>query len=198
MRKGPLNLLELRHRITLDEYHRMAEAGIFTEDDSIELLEGILIQKSPKTPAHAASTDLFGMIFARLIPDGWFWSSGNPMPIPEADSEPEPDIQIVRGRPRDYSSQGHGPRDVALVIEVAETSYAYESGLKLQVYARAAVLISWIVDLDRRVLEVFTEPTGPAPQAFYRQHRIYEPDDEVPLVLDGRKVARLNVRDILP
>jgi hypothetical protein len=84
------------------------------------------------------------------------------------------------------------------VVEVADSSLAIDSGEVLQTYAREAIPVDWIVNLPKRRIEVYTEPSGSAAAPSYRGQRSYGPDDEVPVVLDGREVGRIAVRDVLP
>lgn len=187
-------ILDRRHRITVAEYQRMAEAGVFDPESRLELLEGVLVEKMTKNPPHVLAADLIGDLLHRVVPEGYFPSMGNPVSIEERDSQPEPDAQIVRGSPRDYAGRRRGPGDAALVIEVADTSYVTDRRVKWLLYAAAGVPVFWLLDLRRRVLEVHTDP---APEG-YRTLQTLGPDEEVSLVLDGREVARFPVRDILP
>jgi Uma2 family endonuclease len=194
----PPSLLDIRHRITVAEYHRMAKAEIFGPEARIELIEGLLVQKVLKTPVHAVTTDLIGALFHRLLVPGFFITRATPLTIEERDSEPEPDAMVIRGAIRDYANRPRTPADAALVIEVADTSYRTDRFTKYAIYAAAKVPIYWIVDLNRSRLELHTEPRGEGETAHYAQTRLLDPTDEVPLVLDGREVARFAVRDILP
>ena len=119
-------------------------------------------------------------------------------PVTTADSEPEPDVYVIRGRPEDY--QDHQPlaRDALLVVEVAESTLAQDRGLKKSIYAEAGIPVYWIVNLVDRQIEVFTQPTGPTEQPTYANCEIIPADGEVPVIIDGREVARLKVADILP
>ncbi len=191
-------LLEHRHRIRDEEYHRMAEAGVFRPDARFELINGVLVEKMTKNPPHTVATDLMTRVLQRVVPNGWFLSLRNPVRIPEIDSEPEPDGKIVRGDPRDSQGRGVVPGDLGLVIEVADRSDAYDRGVKWEIYARSSIPTDWLLNLKTRVLEVYTDPTGPMDPAFYRASRIHGPDDEVPLILDGQEVARFAVCDLLP
>lgn len=192
------SLLEFRHRITVAEYQRMADIDLFSDRAPIELIEGVLVRKMTIKPPHIIACELLLQTLTALVPRGWFLSMGNPMPVPEDDSEPEPDVQIIRGGPRDYRDRKHGPNDAALAIEVADSSYAFDRGVKLRVYARAGLPVYWIVDLNRRVIEVFTEPAGAGAEASYRRLSVHGPAEDVPLILDGREVARLSPQDVLP
>ena len=195
---GPL--LDFRHRITVEEYHRMAEAGVFGPEPRLELLEGVLIDKMTKNPPHVVATDVLGELLHHLLSrgSGYCISMGNPVTIEDRDSEPEPDAMILRGNLRDYTSRNRTPAEAALVIEVANTSYAYDRYSKWVTYAGARVPIYWIVDLGRRRLEIHSGPAGQAETAYYGLTRILGQDDEVALVLDGREIARFAVREILP
>jgi len=191
-------LFERAYRLSVDQYHRMGEAGILGPDDRVELLEGLLVVKMSKNPGHILATDLFEDLLHRLVPAGFFTSMGNPVTIEVRNSEPEPDAQVVRGNPRDYTGRRRGPQDSALVVEVADSSYATDRRSKLAIYAAARVPIYLLLDLNGRRLEAFSDPIGEGQAATYQTHRIYGPDEEVPLILDGREVARFFVRDVLP
>lgn len=182
------------YRLTVEQYHRIAAAGIIPEGAPVELMEGLLVRKMTVHPPHNVAMALLGRWLHRHIPDGWFVSTDTPIALEEQESEPEPDEKIVRGDPRDYSERMPGPGDVALVVEISDTSYRYDRQVKWANYAAAGVPVYWIVDLNRRVLEIHTEhsPEG------YRTVRVLGPDEEAPIVLDGREVARLRVSDILP
>jgi len=194
------SLLDFRHRITVEEYHRMAEAGVFGPEPRLELLEGVLIDKMRKNPPHVLATNLLGDLFHHLRPrgSGYCISMGNPVTIEDRDGEPEPDAMILRGNLRDYTGRRRTPADVALVIEVASTSYAFDRSSKWVTYAGARVPIYWIVDLGRRRLEIHSGPAGQGETAYYGLTQILGQDDEVALVLDGREIARFAVREILP
>ncbi|MGO8898310.1 MAG: Uma2 family endonuclease [Isosphaeraceae bacterium] len=144
------SLLDFRHRITVEEYHRMAEAGVFGPEPRLELLEGVLIDKMTKNLPHVVATDLLGELLHHLLPrgSGYFISMGNPVTIEDRHGEPEPDAMILRGNLRDCTSRNRTPADAALVIEVANTSYAYDRFSKWVTYAGARVPIYWIVDLS--------------------------------------------------
>lgn len=191
-------LLDRLYRLSVEQYDRMTEVGILGPDDRVELLEGVIIKKMTKNSPHMVASTILTQLMVRILPDGWFLSVENPVSIPERASEPEPDAQVVRGHHRDYLVRKPGPRDVGLFIEIAESSYPEDRGRKWALYARSSVPVYWIVNLNARRLEVYSDPTGEAEAASYRQARSYGSGDEVPLVLDGREVARLAVSDLLP
>ena len=183
-------------RFSVDQYHAMIRAGILTEDDPVELLEGWLVTKMPKNPPHSVVTQLTREALARILPSGWYVDAQEP--ITTADSEPEPDVMVVRGETRHYLDRHPGPQDVALVIEVADSTLQRDRSLKKRLYAAAGIPVYWIVNLPDSQIEVYTEPSGPGEQLDYRQWQNYGPADTIPVVTEGREVGRLAVRDLLP
>ena len=194
------SLFDVRHRITVEEYHQMIEAGVFGPEPRVELLEGVIVDKMTKKPPHVLATDLLDDLLHHFLPrrSGYFVSMGNPVTIEERDGEPEPDAMVLRGRPRDYAGRRRTPADAALITEVSDTSYRYDRFDKWVTYAAARVPIYWILDLNRGRLEIHSEPAGEGETAYYTHTQILGPDDEVVLILDGREVARFAVREILP
>jgi Uma2 family endonuclease len=183
-------------RFTVQQYHRMIESGVLTENDRVELLAGWIIPKMPHNAAHRIAIPLTQRVLTNVLPANWFL--GVQLPVTTADSEPEPDLAVVRGNPRDYPHGSPGPQDVALLIEVSDTTLSFDRHFKGPLYARALFPVYWIVNLPEGIVEVYTDPSGPTEQPGYRQRQDYGPDDAVPLVLDGREIARIAVRDLLP
>jgi Uma2 family endonuclease len=175
----------------------MIRAGILSENDAVELLEGFLVAKMPKDPQHSLATQLLCDVIAAQLPGGWHVSDQEP--ITTEDSEPEPDVIVVRGERRDYRERPPGPAEIALVIEVANTTLQHDCIIKAALYARAGITIYWIVNLNERQIEVYSEPLiAEAGAAAYQQRQDYVIDDSVPLYLAGRVVAQLPVPEFLP
>jgi Uma2 family endonuclease len=185
------------YRLTVGQYHAMAQAGILDEDAPVELLEGWLVQKMTKKRPHSISMQLAREALDRLLSGrGWYVSVQDP--ITTADSEPEPDLAVVRGKARDYPDRQPGPADVPLVIEVADTTLRTDRGAKKRIYARAGIPVYWIVNLAKRQIEVYTEPVSTARRPDYCQRRNCGPDDRVPVVLEGIEGRSLSVAELLP
>jgi Uma2 family endonuclease len=184
------------YRLTVKQYEAMAEAGILTEDDPIEFLEGWLVEKMTKNPPHLVATALLLNLINRLLPAGWFLTVQDP--IATLHGRPEPDLAVIRGEPRDYLGRRPTAKDIAFVVEVADTSLDQDRGLKKRAYAEVGIVLYWIVNLIDRRIEVYTDPTGPAEEPGYRQRRDIGPADEIPVVLDGNEIGRLPVRELLP
>jgi Uma2 family endonuclease len=183
-------------RLTVEQYHEMITAGILTEDDPVELLEGWLVLKMPKHPPHAVVTRLTQKALDRVVPPGWDVRVQDPLTTDT--SEPEPDVAVTRGDTRDYLDRHPSPKDVAIAIEVSETSLARDRGLKKRIYARARIPVYWIINLINRRVEVYSSPSGPAKKPDYRRCQVLDHDDEVPVIIDGRSVGVLRVSDLLP
>lgn len=184
------------YRLSVDQYHQMIAQGILPENEPIELLEGCLVKQMTKKPPHVVSTGLVQDALTPLLPAGWHLSVQDPVTTEE--SEPEPDIKIVRGHRRDYAAHHPRPEDVALVVEVADTSLAADQGIKKRIYARAGMPYYWILNLLARRLEVYSDPTGPNPAPDYRQRRDFEADDMVAVIVSGHELGRVRVGDLLP
>jgi len=130
-------------RLSVDQYHAMIQAGILTEDDPVELLEGWLVTKMSKNPRHTFVTQLARDVVASLLPPGWYVNAQEP--VTTKDSEPEPDVAVVRGNRRQYIDHHPGPQDIALVVEVADSSLQRDRSLKKRLYAAAGIPVYWIV-----------------------------------------------------
>jgi len=184
------------YRMSLDQYHRLAEAGILG-DARVELIEGVLVAKMSKGQPHIIALALL-IEALRAVPAGWFLAVQDPITLEGSASEPEPDAKVIRGRPRDYAGRRIGPADTTLIVEIADSSLRDDQGVKKAIYAQAAVPAYWIVNIAANRLEVYTDPTGVDPSPDYRRRADLAPGDEVPLVVDGREVARIAVADLLP
>ena len=147
---------------TVAEYHRMAEAGIFTEDDRVELIEGEIVALSPIGSRHAACVKKIASLVRDLLA-GKAIVVGVQDPVRLSDhSEPQPDLSLVRARDDFYASGHPGPDDVLLVIEVADASVMYDRNTKIPLYARSGIPEVWLVDLVTNVVEVNSAPSGSA------------------------------------
>jgi Uma2 family endonuclease len=182
-------------RFTVDEYHRMIQVGVLDETDRVEFLEGCVAEKMPSNPPHDGSIQLAQESLASHIPTEWRIRIQSAVALSE--SEPEPDLTVVRGTSRTYLSRHPGPSDVGLLVEIADSSLSGDRD-KASTYARADIAIYWIVNLLDRQVEVYSVPSGPTASPSYAQQKTYGLGETVPLVLAGVKVADLCVQDLLP
>jgi Uma2 family endonuclease len=183
-------------RLSVEQYHKMMQAGILRSGDPVELLEGWLVVKMSKNPPHVFANSRLHDLLLQMVPTGWFVNSQDP--ITTLESEPEPDASVIRGDRRDFLAGHPTPQDVALIGEVADSSLAYDRGIKKRIYARAAIPIYWIINLEDRFIEVYTDPTGPAEVPDYRGHEVYRENDLVPIILDGKEIGTMEVKSLLP
>ena len=148
-----------RHLISVDAFHRMVETGILGHQDRVELIDGEIIDMSPIGVLHAAIVDVLARHFGRRTGESVFVRCQNPLRLDNI-SEPEPDIAILRPRADFYMTAHPGASDVLLVIEVADTSLAYDLGTKVPLYARHGIPEVWVIDAATRQTRVFRRPVG--------------------------------------
>ena len=148
-----------RRRFTVDEYYRMAEAGILGEDDRVELIDGEVICMTPIGPRHAGYVDRLTRRFLQSLGDRAQVRVQNPVRLGEHD-EPEPDVTLLRPRPDDYTTRHPTPEDVLLVVEVADSTLDFDRRTKARRYAEHGIPELWIVDANpkRRRIFVYRDP----------------------------------------
>ncbi len=146
-------------RFTVAEYYRMAEVGILTEDDRVELIEGEIVRMSPIGSRHAGCVNGCTALFYERFRDVGMVTVQNPVRLDDL-SEPEPDLALVRIRSDHYATAHPTPGDVFLLVEVADTSVGWDRRKKVPLYARSGIPECWLVDLGRDIIDVYREP-GP-------------------------------------
>lgn len=181
-------------RWTRKEYDRMAELGMFSPGDRVQLIEGDILTMAPQNSLHAATIGKTQRALERLFGTNVWVRIQMPL-IVDPDSEPEPDLAVVPGAPADYSD-AH-PRTALLVVEVSDSTLPLDRDRKRAIYARAGVPEYWIINLAERCVEVYRDPVtlrhGPAS---YRTSKKYGASDTVaPLAFPASAMA---VGDLLP
>jgi Uma2 family endonuclease len=183
--------------LTVRQFSKMIDAQVFRDEDHVELLGGLLVDKMTKNDPHDFAIDTLGAILAQALAPGWIARQEKSVVLGRF-WRPEPDIAVARG-PRDrYRDKAPRPVDLAALIEVADTSYSIDRGAKWRKYAAAKIATYWIVNLPLRQIEVYTAPSGRGKSAGYRDVTIHGEDDEVPLIIEGRELVRIKVREVLP
>ncbi len=124
-------------RLCVAQYHTMIKTGVLTGDDPVELLEGWLVTKMPHNPPHTFSAQVLQDILRQILPKDWFVNIQDA--ITTDDSEPEPDAAVIRGSRRDYLEHKPGPQDIALVVEVTDSTLRRDRNLKKRIYAAAGI-----------------------------------------------------------
>lgn len=184
-------------RWTRDEYLHLYELGLF-EGRRVQLLDGEIIEMPPMGPGHATALERTRDAFLPVIGSGYRLRQQVPLSVSES-SDPEPDLAIVAGTADDF--RNHHPATASLVLEISDTTLAFDQGRKLALYAAAGILDYWVLDITGRVLHVYRAPTviaGAAgdPVATYAEHQVIDETGQVsPLVFPSRS---LTVRDLLP
>jgi Uma2 family endonuclease len=179
-----------KRRFTVDEYHRIARAGVLGEDDRVELLEGAIVEMGPIGSRHAACVDRLNRLLSRLVGDGFLVRVQSPLRLGPY-SEPAPDITVLRFRDDFYADAHPGPEDALLVVEVADTSLEIDRGIKCPLYAAAGVPEVWIVDLAGRYVEVRRQP---GKGEYIQQFRVSSGE---PLIAEGLPDLVLGAGDVL-
>jgi Uma2 family endonuclease len=185
---------ESLYRMSVEKYEAMVASGVFTKRDRFELLNGFLVTKMTQYPPHAATCDGLCLTLQSLLPAGWSIRNGRPLRIPSRSSEPEPDVAVVRGGWRQYQARHPEPKDVALLVEVADSSLRDDRTIMARIYGGGGVPVYWIVNLVDRRVEVHREPSATG----YGQIELFAEGTSVPVVIDGVEVGRIAVNDILP
>jgi Uma2 family endonuclease len=183
-------------RLSVAAYHSMIEHGILGSDDPVELLEGLLVTKLQKTLKHRFTKGELHDALRPMIPQDCFLGSQDA--VTTDDSEPEPDISLVRGARRQFARSHPTAENVVLVGEVADVSLDRDRGIKKRIYARAGIAVYWIVNLVDSIIEVYTLPSGPTEIPDYGNRQDFGIADAVPVILDGVEVGRIAVKDVLP
>jgi Uma2 family endonuclease len=178
-------------RLSVQKYEAMVATGAFTESDRFELIEGALVEKMTRRERHATSSEKTRRVIERLLPDGWHARVEQPVRIPDRDSEPEPDLSVARGEPDDYLRHHPGPDDVALVVEVSDSTVAADRALAAT-YLGGGIPVYWLVNVRDRQLEIYTTDAGPD------SPRIAAETETAELVIAGNEVARIAVASLLP
>lgn len=176
-------------RFTRDEYLRMAEADILSEDDPVELIHGQIVEMSPEnTPHRAAIIKINRVLVKALDADQYAVQPQSTLPLDEH-NVPEPDLAVLRGTPDDLMD---GELPVALVVEVADTSLERDRSVKQGLYAQAGIPVYWIANLEARELEVYSDPAD----EHYRERRTLDESDAVAIPVESAE--SLVVSELFP
>lgn len=160
-----------RHRFAAEDYHKMLEAGVLSEDDRVELIGGEIVDMTPIGWRHVRTVNRLTMLLTGAAAgNGYVVSVQNPILLGPRD-EPEPDIAVIRERPEALPAA----EDVALIVEVSETTLAYDRDIKLPLYAEVGIPEVWILDLHGRKVWVHSNP---APNG-YRTSQPVEPGGQL-------------------
>ena len=152
-----MTALPKRKIFTVDEYHKMIDAGVFVGNSDYELIEGEIVKKMTQGDLHIACINRLTRIFSRVLNDDVILSVQNAVVVGDI-SEPEPDVTLLKFREDFYASGKATAEDVFLLIEVSDSTVKYDRDVKIPLYAEAEVPEVWLVNLPRQILEVYTQP----------------------------------------
>ena len=145
-------------RLNVSQYHQMSEAGIFSENDKVELINGEIIEMSPIGRRHTACVNRLNSVFSQLLGKKVIVAVQNPILLNNL-SEPEPDIALLKPRTDFYESGHPQPQDIFLLIEVADSSIEYDRDVKIPLYASSGITEVWLVDIYQQVIIVYRYPS---------------------------------------
>lgn len=149
--------VQTQHRFSVEDYYRMAETGVLRPGKRMELLDGKIIDMSPIGPFHGGLVGRLTRLFSKVAKDRWLVWPQNPLRLDDH-SEPEPDVMLLKPAADDYTTRHPQPKDVFLLIEVADSTLDYDREEKLPAYGRAGIAEVWIVNLPEATIEVYREP----------------------------------------
>jgi Uma2 family endonuclease len=197
--EAPTALHPRFYPFSVAQYHQMAEKGILSAGDRVELLDGRIVMMSPIGPPHRRGVQRLTKLLASRLPADWELMVQQPITL--AHSEPQPDLSVVSAAAAGRSDRHPVSGEIALVVEVADSTLALDRRVKLPIYAEANVPEYWIVNVVDRRVEVYRQPTfvaapGPVAQATYASRQDVIEPDELALTLDGRLVATFAVAEI--
>lgn len=177
------------------QYHKLIDSGIIMEGEPVELLEGYLVEKPMRNPPHEAALRRLTARLQRHL-TAWFVQVQGAISL--ADSEPEPDGAVIRGDETTCDGRLPTAADFGIIIEISDSSLAFDRRDKGRIYARAGIPVYWIINVADRQIEVYSDPDVAAQPPAYRTRTDYKPGDNLPIILDNTATGTLPVNDLLP
>lgn len=147
-----------RLRFTADQYHKLAEIGVLTEDDRVELIDGEIVDMAPIGDRHFGHVNGFTAVFSETFRGRATLHIQNPVRL-GLRREPQPDVVLLRRREDHYRSRMPSPEDVLLLVEIADSSLDYDRNTKVPLYAEAGIVEYWLVNLVDDVILVYRDPS---------------------------------------
>ncbi|MEN0002500.1 MAG: Uma2 family endonuclease [Bacteroidota bacterium] len=162
-------------RFSSADYYRMGDAGIFSGKQRVELINGEIIIMSPVNSPHASTVKTISRLLHKLLGENFLIGVQDPVDLFK-DSDPEPDLSILKSRADNYYTAHPTPDDIVLLIEVADSTLQSDRKTKLPLYAEAGIEVVWIVNLQDQQVEVYQTPVAQR----YKTINIYTKEDEIP------------------
>ncbi len=149
----------LRCKFTVEQYQKMIELGILTKYDRVELIRGEIIEMSPVGTKHAACVRRLSNKLGQSLGNSIILSVQNPVVLND-NSQPQPDVALLKPRDDFYATAHPQPQDIFLLIEVADSTIEYDREEKIPLYAQANIIEVWLVDINEQIVEVYQQPTA--------------------------------------
>jgi hypothetical protein len=184
------------YRLTVRQFEKMIDAGIFRAEDRVELLGGLLIKKMTVNDPHDFAVSELAQQLRGLLTPAWFIREEKSVVLGRH-WRPQPDISVASGPLSKYRRRAPRARDLGLLVEVTDTTYRKDRGWKWEKYAGSKVPVYWIVNIPERRVEVYSSPIGQGESAQYRDCTTHGADQEVPVIIDGQELGRIKVSDIV-
>ncbi len=146
-----------RWHFNVDQYYRLAEAGVLQPDDRVELIEGEIIRMPPIGSPHASRVKRISYILHDVFEERVIVSVQDPVRLNDF-SEPVPDVALLKPRGDFYAARHPAPEDVLLIVEVSDSTILTDRNVKVPLYARAGIPEVWLANLPKQVVEVYSEP----------------------------------------
>jgi Uma2 family endonuclease len=185
------------YRWTLAKFHRLAESGLF-HDRKVMMVDGEILEMPVDNPPHVTGVSLAVQVLQRIFGEGFYVRNQAGMPL-KLDTDPAPDVVVVPGSIRDYAKVHPSPDLIRLIVEVADSTLAYDLGKKSYLYAAAGVPEYWVVDVTASQLHVFREVIADdaSPRGFrYASVQLLNPTDRTaPLATPESSIL---VGDLMP
>lgn len=181
-------------KLSIERYHALIAAGTFTENDQVELLDGVIASKTPKNPRHSSTTRRCDLLLSSLLRGNFHVQ--NQEAITLGNSEPEPDVAIIRGSLGDYADRHPAGSDTMLVVEVSDSSLITDR-YKSQLYAAAMIPEYWIVNLNEQCIEIYTEPDSTDGSSCYRSVETFGIADVFSFRIAGSDLGQIDVAEII-
>jgi Uma2 family endonuclease len=147
-----------RHRFSIEQYERMVEVGVLTEDDRVELIDGEIVEMAPIDPDHSFPVQRLARVFMESLGGRAYVRIQDAIRLPPQ-SEPEPDVVLARPPDDLYRRRHPGPDDLFLVVEVAHTTQIKDRRMKIPLYAQQGILEAWLLDVPAQQLEIYRQPS---------------------------------------
>ncbi len=175
----------VQHKLTVEAYHDLARTGHLNEDDRVELIDGVIIEMAPLGSDHVTAVNRLTRLLVLAVGDAGVVSVQNTVTLPPY-SAPQPDVAVLVPRFRAFGEGLPQAEDILLMVEVSDSTLAWDRRVKVPLYAKQGVRETWLVNLPARRIEVFRHP-GPGG---YGRHGVHAPGERIaPLLLPGVQVA---------